>query len=303
MFCSFISFLIAIWLISLFKTTPLANLVDADLSVMAHPFIVGMTGLIALLTGLLAGVYAARFVTSFAPALVLNGSFGLSQKGKSLRNTLIGFQFADSFVLIISSSFLFLQNKYMKHGPLGYYVVNNRQSGIAHIKLKEGADVHDAMSYIRATLAEFNTEFPFTIRFYDEVLQNTYKKESLLSSLIALFCLIAIFISIVGVFGLVVFDSECRRKEIGIRKVFGASTMVIIAMFNKAYFRILAICFVVAAPVAWFAVNSWLQNFAYKTPMYWWVFLLAFVAVGVITACTVTFQNWRVANDNPVNNV
>ena len=112
--------------------------------------------------------------------------------------------------------------------------------------------------------------------------------------------MLAIFISIVGVFGLVVFDSECRRKEIGIRKVLGASTIGIIIMFNKIYFRILAICFVVAAPVAWYAVNRWLQNFAFKTPMYWWVYVLAFVAVGLITAFTVTFQNWRVASDDPV---
>jgi len=102
---------------------------------------------------------------------------------------------------------------------------------------------------------------------------------------------------------LVVFDSECRRKEIGVRKVLGASTMDIIIMFNKGYFKILAICFVIAAPLAWYAVNRWLENFAYKTPMYWWVYLMAFAVIAVITVSTVTFQNWRVANDNPVNSL
>jgi len=72
-------------------------------------------------------------------------------------------------------------------------------------------------------------------------------------------------------------------------------------MFNKAYFRILLVCFVIAAPLAWYAITRWLENFAYKTPMYWWFYMLAFVVVGIITAATVTFQNWRVANDNPVN--
>jgi len=71
-----------------------------------------------------------------------------------------------------------------------------------------------------------------------------------------------------------VFDSECRRKEIGIRKVLGASTLGIIVMFNKAYFKILAICFVIAAPLAWYAVHRWLENFAYKTPMYGRVYSL-----------------------------
>jgi putative ABC transport system permease protein len=82
--------------------------------------------------------------------------------------------------------------------------------------------------------------------------------------------------------------------------VFGASVLGIIFMFNKTYFRILLICFVIAAPLAWYAVTRWLENFAYKTPMYWWVYSLAFIAVVVITACTITFQNWRVANGNPV---
>jgi len=184
--------------------------------------------------------------------------------------------------------------------PMAFYVYDGWHSGIAHIKLKKGADVHAAMSYIRSTLAGFDADYPFKIRFYDDVLQNLYEKETALSSLIALFSLMAVFISVVGVFGLVVFESECRRKEVGIRKIFGASVMGIIIMFNKVYFKILLICFVIAAPFAWYAVSRWLQNFAYKTPMYWWVYVLVFVVIGIITAGTVTFQNWRVANDNPV---
>jgi len=85
--------------------------------------------------------------------------------------------------------------------------------------------------------------------------------------------------------------------------VLGATTIGIIIMFNKAYFRILVICFVSAAPIAYYAVTRWLENFAYKTPMYLWVYVLAFVAVGIITAATVTFQNWSVASDNPVNSI
>ena len=176
----------------------------------------------------------------------------------------------------------------------------NRQLNQAYIRVKSGTNIRAAISQINATLADIHPNHTFEVRFFDEVLQRLYEKEISLSTLITLFSLIAIFISIVGVFGLVVFDSECRRKEIGIRKVLGASTMGIIVMFNKSYFRILVICFVIAAPAACYTVNVWLQNFAYKTPMYWWVYLLAFLAVSVITVCTVTFQNWRVASDDPV---
>jgi putative ABC transport system permease protein len=176
----------------------------------------------------------------------------------------------------------------------------NKNLNYAYIKVKAGTNMRAAMDHIHATLAGYDAEYPFEVRFYDEILQHLYDKETSLTTLISLFSFIAIFISIMGVFGLVVFDSECRRKEIGIRKVHGASIMEIILMFNKLYFNVLIICFVIAAPLAWYAVHHWLKNFAYKTPIYWWVYLLAFGVVAMLTIFTVTFQNWRVANENPV---
>jgi putative ABC transport system permease protein len=184
--------------------------------------------------------------------------------------------------------------------PMAFFVRGTGISNHVYIRLNAGVDKRAAMSHINASLAQFDSNNTYNVRFYDEVLQRLYEKEISLNSLITLFSLLAIFISIVGVFGLVVFDSECRRKEIGIRKIFGASTIGIIIMFNKSYFKILMICLVIAAPFAWYAVNRWLENFAYKTPMYWWVYLLAFMVVGVIMVCTITFQTWRVANDDPV---
>ncbi|GHT28513.1 hypothetical protein AGMMS49574_02990 [Bacteroidia bacterium] len=156
-----------------------------------------------------------------------------------------------------------------------------------------------AMAHVRSSLQFFDSEYPFNVRFFDEVINGLYENEQKLSSLITLFSLVAIFISIVGVFGLVVFDGEYRRKEISIRKVFGSTTTEILVAFNKSYVRILGICFVPAAPVAWYAVDKWLENFAYKTPMYWWVYLVSFATVFILTVCTVTFQNWRAANTNP----
>ena len=446
-FC-LISYLLAFGFIWLFQNSPLASLVDADLSLSAQQQIVFGTALVALLVGLLAGIYPARKMTSFAPALALKGNFALSPKGKKIRNTLIGIQYIASLTLIIGTSFMYLQNHFMQNSPLGYerdeiitvdirqiqdqrdVFVNQlkthsaikdvtfsdrflgssdmvttfggqrykdteisfqisrvhynflsvmgieitegrdfrredeyaeqgalifnetarrmydlevntsidgggeiigfmpdikitsfrlaispmaflvlgtehwgRQPNAAYVRVTQGANLREARKHIQNTLAEFDPNFPFEIRFYDEILQELYEKERALSSLILLFSLIAIFISIVGVFGLVVFDSECRRKEIGIRKVLGASVFGIVLMFNKTYFKILLICFVVAVPLAWYAVSRWLENFAYRTPMYWWIYLLAFVAVGAITVLTVTIQNWRVANDNPVKSI
>lgn len=128
-------------------------------------------------------------------------------------------------------------------------------------------------------------------------------KELKISNLITLFSVIAILISIVGVFGLVVFESEYRRKEVAVRKVLGSSTPQILVLFNRSYLIILVICFILSAPVAFYGVYRWLENFAYRTPMYWWVFLAAFIIVSVITFITVTFQNWHVANSNPVESI
>lgn len=121
--------------------------------------------------------------------------------------------------------------------------------------------------------------------------------------MITLFSLLAILLSIVGVFGLVIFETQYRRKEIGIRKVHGATVGEILLMFNKLYLRIVTVCFVIAAPLAYYGVHKWLENFAQRTPIYWWIFALAFGVVTAITMATVTFQNWRAANENPVNSI
>ena len=157
-----------------------------------------------------------------------------------------------------------------------------------------------AMAHVKNVMSEIHPDYPFDITFFDKVLNNLYEKETSLGALITLFSLIAVFISMVGVFGLVVFDSQYRRKEIGVRKVMGSSVSQILIMFNKTYVRILLICFVLAAPLTWYAIHAWLENFVYRTPIYWWVFILAFLLVSAVTIVTVTFQNWRAASENPV---
>lgn len=187
--------------------------------------------------------------------------------------------------------------------PMAFYVRGKGYSGgaaYAYIKVKAGSDLPAAMSHVKNVLNEIHPDYPFDVKFFDQVLNTLYEKEESLSSLITLFSLIAVFISMVGVFGLVVFDSQYRKKEIGIRKVMGSTTSEILVMFNKTYIYILCICFVLAAPVAFYAINKWLENFMYKTPVYWWVFILAFLLVSLITIITVTFQNWRAASENPV---
>lgn len=429
----------------------IATFVDADIRMGEHPGLVAATGVLAVCVGLLAGLYPAYYMTSFPPALVLKGSFGLSPRGRSLRNLLIGIQFVVSFALIIGAMFMYLQNHFMQHAPLGYdtdqvivaeinstinksreaftqqlkssagiedvayatmllgsrdkymgwgrryneaYInfqcfpvdpaflkvmgikvadgrefreedanategllifnerarsqydmsLSDRVEGLeiigfiqdvkfasfrtpvepmaflvwgkyewggdrpvsywrSYIKVKAGHDLRVAMNHIKQTLETFDPDYLFDVHFYNEVLDQTYKNEQKIGKLITLFSLLTVFISIVGVFGLVVFDSEYRKKEIGIRKVLGSTTKEILILFNKTYLRILVVCFGIAVPLAWYGIQEWLENFAYKTPMYVWVYGVAFLAVGLITVLTVTFQNWRAANANPADSV
>ncbi|WP_365324550.1 FtsX-like permease family protein, partial [uncultured Parabacteroides sp.] len=339
---SVVAYLLALWMVYIAGSGPIAKLVDADMSLTAHPLLLSVTALIALLTGVLAGLYPSYYMTSFSPALVLKGSFGLSPKGRRLRNVLISVQFIASFALIIGSMFMYLQNHFMQSSPLGYdkdevivtnltapvlkssdafssrlksfsgiadvtygefmlssqdqymewgrelngetiqfqcmpvdpsflkvmnifviegrdfreedalttdgvYIFNERAKKLydmtlgdkiygaeiagfipdikfasfrtevtpmafyvrgkgysggaayAYIKVKAGSDLPSAMSHVKNVLNEIHPDYPFDVKFFDQVLNTLYEKEESLSSLITLFSLIAVLISVVAV--------------------------------------------------------------------------------------------------------
>ena len=445
---SFIAWLVSLVIVWGLDWAEALPFIEADLSLVSNLPIVFLCGIVALVIGWLAGIYPAYYITSFPPALVLKGSFGLSPSGRKLRTTLICVQFGVSIVLIIGACFVQIQNSYMRNFSLGFdkdqvaivelnetmydkhhdtyvnrlkenpgiedvafamekvgskdgyntnggnykgkdfqyfiiiassnflrvmgipviegrdfskadelsdhtsYIFNRTamegldmqvgdafdsySSGhlvgfsddvkftslrggedniaflvgnfgyslpISYIRLKAGSDIHAVVGHIQETMRELDPSYPFNIEFYDEIFNHLYRKEENLRSLVTVFSLLAIIISLVGVFGLVVFETQYRRKEIGIRKVHGATVGEILLMFNKAYLRIVGICFVIAAPIAWQGVRMWLEGFAYKTPIHVWVFLIAILIVTVITLLTVSFQNWKAANENPVNSI
>ena len=235
-------------------------------------------------------------------ALTVNGAFIFNERAKNLYELVLGDKIQDADVVGFIPDIKFASFR-TEVTPMAFYVRGTGYSGgaaYAYVKVKAGSDMRAAMTHVKEVLGEIHPDYPFDIKFFDQVLNTLYEKEESLSSLITLFSMIAVFISIVGVFGLVVFDSQYRKKEIGIRKVMGSTTSEILIMFNKTYVYILCICFVVAAPVAFYSINKWLESFAYKTQIYWWVFVIAFILVSMITIITVTFQNWRAARENPV---
>jgi putative ABC transport system permease protein len=115
-----------------------------------------------------------------------------------------------------------------------------------------------------------------------------------------MFSVLSILISIIGVFGLVLFETQYKRHEIGIRRIHGASSAGIIKMFNKKYLYIVAICSAVAIPISYCIIDRWMQQFVYRTEMSVWVYVVAVLIITIITIVTVSIRSWKAANENPV---
>ncbi|RUT73487.1 ABC transporter permease [Ancylomarina longa] len=173
----------------------------------------------------------------------------------------------------------------------GYSVVNIRfqTSNILHLK-----------SQIDKLWKARFPETPYEISFLDDMLASNYKSLQEQEYIIIFFSLLASIIAIIGLFGLTIFTTKQRTKEIGIRKVNGAKTIEIIAILNGDFVKWVGIAFIIACPISYYTMTKWLENFAYRTELNWWIFALAgFIALG-IALLTVSWQSWRAATRNPV---
>ena len=438
---SLFSFVIALFLITLFKETSINEYFSADLSLKTNWALLSAIGLSSLVFGLIFGIYPARYVTSFQPAVALSGSFSTSGKSMKFRNVLITLQFISAITLIIVSSFIKIQQNFMKnyswgiqkenivyvpygqlkismetfgdelkkdsriidytasqfipgdvgmswgrdfqgqnvsaavwpvqpnflrffdvkvvegrdflesdtvkgksgiifnqcfkkkHGlkdivgqkfpgfdnnfsivgisknvnysslrdtiqPLAFAVFDKSWMHWFFIKIS-GQNVPGTIETIKNTWKKYSDE-EFNLKFLDASLDELYKNESNLAKLISIFGLVIIVIAIMGVYGLIVFNARYKSKEIALRKVNGASVREIMLMLNSTILIQLIIAFLVAVPLSYYIVHRWLQQFAYKTPIYWWIFLLAGLLVLIITVLTVSWQSRKAATANPV---
>ena len=450
-----LAFALSVGVMSLAATSSLASNISGSLRVVDNPHII-LIGLgVAVLTAFIAGIFPARYSTSFNPAMVLKGSFSLSAKGRKMRSVLVGFQYVISFILILCSLFITVQIKYMKNYDMGFdreqtveFFVNNkignsretlRQMLLENpnitdvtfaggqvvsqgkmgwgrtyqgqrvqmdclpvdpnfisffgMEIAEGRDftesdnlnpngtfivnqafmakypflrlglkfsghqgddmpaeivgivkdfnfqplqysvapivlynfgsepwwpltvgyakilpgnVQETFEYIREKCAELDPTFDTSamgLRFMDESIGRLYQKEDNLNRLITTAALISLLISVIGILGLVYFETQFRRKEIAIRRVHGASVSEILAMLNRYYLIITLVCFVVAVPVAIVIIRSWVSTFPYQSPVPVWIFLAALLIIGLITIVTVTLQSRRAALRNPVESI
>ena len=452
---SLIAFILALLIVYLAHDLGLQELVQGSILLQDHQLLIALTLLLSIIVGLMAGAYPSYYVTSFPPALVLKGSFGLSPKGRMLRSVLICLQFIVSFMLVIGVGIMYLQSYLIYHTDYGFdkdevlvvrtapdtrnkvdaidadlrsisgiegasltqsvlgssdsYMTWGRGEGEKHtnftcifvdwrfldvmgidivegrnfrkddgdvyifnesakkkypwltidqpindrdypvvgfckdikyaslrvddtqlpiaffvpspngeywgngywrnhmlVRVAKGVDKREAKQKVMEVVNKYEKGQPLDIsglRYMDEVLEKTYQQEERFTTQILLFSLLAILISIIGVFGMTMFESEYRRKEIGIRKVFGSSTKEILTMFNRRYLYILLGCFVVAAPIGYFLGEHWLEGFAVRTAISPLLFLVSFLLIALITMLTVTYQSWKNASENPVNSI
>jgi putative ABC transport system permease protein len=157
-----------------------------------------------------------------------------------------------------------------------------------------------ALAFMNDTWNDLFPEIPFDYLNVKETYFSNYESEQELAEIISIFSGFAIFLTILGMLGLISFIAELRTKEIGIRKVNGAKIIEVLAILNKDFIKWTATAFLIATPVAWYAMNKWLENFAYKTALSWWVFALSGMLALGIALLIVSWQSWRTARRNPV---
>ena len=457
---AFVALLVGVLLVVAFQRSEACmKLVSGDISFSAHWLLVAVMAASALVVGALAAVVPAFYSTSFAPALVLKGSFGLSPRGRQLRLAIMAVQFCVAFVLAIyigvmssQSNYIFncdygfnknevfyawlsneakakretirtelkklpfvesvsfaqsaigTSDQYMGWGrgddehqmslqvlpcdyeyphtmglkilegrnfneadmKTGAYVLNkaamqqykwlavgdsigrqnewgptsnylivgvcnnfklksmrNDNSRVAvafiifgpdmeqwgdrcnqvFVRVAKGQDKVEAKRRIADVLNRLDASQKYEMNFLDNDLQQTYVDEFRFISQVKFFAIICIIITVIGVFSLTMFETEYRRKEIGIRKVMGSSVGSIVRLFAMCYTVPLVVSFVVAAPVGYWLSMQWLQSFAEHTPLHWWLFPLSFVGVSAVVIATVVAQSWRVATQNPVESI
>ncbi len=179
--------------------------------------------------------------------------------------------------------------------PYGFYILN--------IKLNPAHPVAENLSRAEQIYKKYNPSYPFEYYFVDEDYAAKFTSEKRIGSLAALFAGLTIFISCLGLFGLATYTAENRIKEIGVRKVLGASVAGITALLSKDFLKLVIVSILIASPVAWWAMNNWLQTYPYRITIEWWIFAMAGLLSVLIALATISFQSIRAALANPVNSL
>jgi hypothetical protein len=167
------------------------------------------------------------------------------------------------------------------------------------IRLKPSPDLSSSLAKVEGIIKGYNTEYPFEYTFLDEDFDKLFKTEALVEKLACMFGGLAVFISCLGLFGLAAYTAQRRSKEIGIRKLLGASVNGLTSLISSDFLKLVGSSVLIAFPIAWWVMHDWLLSYEYRTPIYWWVFALVGALTLIITLLTVGFQTLKAALRNP----
>jgi putative ABC transport system permease protein len=171
---------------------------------------------------------------------------------------------------------------------------------VMHVKLNNTKSVATNLAIMEQVFKKYNPQYPFNYNFVDEEYAAKFEDEKRIGTLAALFAGLTIFISCLGLFGLATYMAENRIKEIGVRKVLGASVTNITTLLSKDFLKLVIISFLIASPVAWWSMSKWLQSYTYRINIEWWVFAVAGITSVFIAVSTVSYQAIKAAIANPV---
>jgi putative ABC transport system permease protein len=192
-------------------------------------------------------------------------------------------------------------NMYGKQSdPVMFFSTPPQHESVMYVHVKPNADIEKSLAALQGVMKKDNPAYPFDYRFVDDQFNQMFLTEMLVSKLSRVFATLAIIISCLGLFGLAAYTAERRTKEIGIRKVLGASVAGLAGMLSKDFLQLVIVSCLFAFPIAYWAVQKWLKNFDYRIGINWWVFVIAGISAVVIAVVTVSFQSVKAAIANPV---
>jgi len=238
--------------------------------------------------------------------VIEGNNFHVSDVGKAIMNQTLkdlgGIEITESMGSIIGQTGNVRINSLRNEtAPICYiYVPKDFATlGYTYIRLQEGYDKTDVTEKISAILSEMDPSYLFEVEFYDEVMENVYESEIKQGKIISIFSLLAAALSLIGVFGQVLLDVQYRRRDLAVKKVYGAETAGLVLDGLKRYVTIGIVSYAIAVPAACYAVSRWLESFVEHTGMSVWTYILTFVIIMTLTIVVAGFQYWHSANTDP----
>lgn len=189
---------------------------------------------------------------------------------------------------------------YGKSDPVMFFYSLPKNTTQMYVRFKPQAPIEKALAKVESILKQYNPAYPFSYQFVDDQFNKMFMSEELISKLSRTFAILAIFISCLGLFALASYATERRTKEIGVRKVLGASITSITTLLSKDFLKLVVLSCVLAFPLAWWVMHTWLQDYQYRITISWWIFPLAGVVAVLIAILTISFQSIKAAIANPV---